>query len=207
MKSSARLGRPVNADAERTRRRILLAAMTHVADVGYSRATMKSIAEQAELTSAAIYRYFPSKADLVLQALDDVFADVMGRLEVAAFSVEGFRARLVALLEEALACMADHPSMTRFEASLLFESTHSPEFAAAVGYRRHTEETLYRRLVVEAVEAGELPGHTCVQAMVDLLTSVSWGLTHLSVIATTDRHRAAIRLTESLLAQGFPTGS
>jgi len=199
MAQRSRIGRPVNADSEQTRRRILAATMAHVAQVGYAKATMKSIAEQAGLTSSALYRYYPAKSELVIAALTTVVSDVMARLEDAAFSKDTLRDRLVALLEEALAACADHPSMTRFEASLYLESAHTPEFAPVVALRRENEEKLYRRLVDEAVRAGELPPGVPVQAVVDMLTSLTWGLTYLSATATADRHRAAIRITEALL--------
>ncbi|HVW42849.1 MAG TPA: TetR/AcrR family transcriptional regulator [Amycolatopsis sp.] len=200
MAPPVRIGRPVNADAERTRRNILMAAMTHVAEVGYAKATMKSIAEHAGLTSSALYRYYPSKSELVIAALNDVIVEVMARLEKAAFAHDSLRDRLIGLLEEALECTRDHPSMTRFEASLFLESSHTPEFAPVIGFRRRAEETLYRRLVDDALRRGELPADTSPVAAVDMVTSITWGLTYLSATATAERHRAAIRITESLLA-------
>jgi len=200
MAAPTRTGRPVNSDAEQTRRNILAAAMTHVAEVGYAKATMKSIAEQAGITSSAIYRYYPSKSELAVASLENVLGEVIDRLEKAAFSADSLRLRLIALLEEAVLCTKDHPAMTRFEAILFFESTHTPEFAPVVVLRRQAEEKLYHRLVDDALRAGELPPDTSPQAMVDMLTSLTWGLTYLSATATADRHRAAIRATEALLS-------
>jgi AcrR family transcriptional regulator len=199
MVASARTGRPVNANAEQTRRRILEATMTHVAEVGYAHATMKSIAEQAGITSAAVYRYFPSKYELVSTALESITREVIGRLEEAAFSENSLRRRLVALLEESLACTRDHPAMTRFEAGLLAELAYNPQFTSVVTARRSNEEWLYGRLFTDAVRSGELPEDTSVQAMVDMFASITWGLTYLSATASNDRHQAAIRATQALL--------
>lgn len=68
--SRKRIGRPRNADrpkgAPPTRRRILNAAGDLFAEKGFQAASMKEVAERADLTIGAIYRYFPSKADLML---------------------------------------------------------------------------------------------------------------------------------------------
>ena len=68
--SRKRIGRPRNSDrpkgAPPTRRRILNAAGDLFAEKGFQSASMKEVAERADLTIGAIYRYFPSKADLML---------------------------------------------------------------------------------------------------------------------------------------------
>ncbi len=46
------LGRPVGANGEETRQRILIAAMRCVAEVGYSKTSIREIAQAAEMTSA-----------------------------------------------------------------------------------------------------------------------------------------------------------
>ena len=55
---SSLLGRPVGANSEETRKRILDATMRCVADVGYSRATIREIARAAQMTSGSLYHYF-----------------------------------------------------------------------------------------------------------------------------------------------------
>ncbi|PPJ25762.1 TetR/AcrR family transcriptional regulator [Nocardia nova] len=84
MGAPAHIGRPTGADGDRTRRRIQTAAMNHMADVGYANATMKAIAEQANVTSAAIYHHFRSKEALVVDTLVSTLDEVMRRLEAAA---------------------------------------------------------------------------------------------------------------------------
>jgi len=200
MSAPARMGRPVNADGERTRRRIMSAAMDYIAEVGYAKATMKSIAEQAGLTSAAIYHYFPSKVELVTATLNALIDEVMVRLARAVDVPGTLRQRFIALLDEAIACVRDYPSVARFDATVYLESARYPNLGAAVARRQRAEETLYSRLVADAVAAGEVSAGIDPQSVVDMLTSLTWGLTHLSATATDDRHRAAVRATEALLA-------
>ncbi|OBA53044.1 transcriptional regulator [Nocardia sp. 852002-20019_SCH5090214] len=200
MSAPARMGRPVNADGEQTRLRIMTAAMDHIAEVGYAKATMKSIAEQAGLTSAAIYHYFPSKVELVTATLNVRIDEVMARLAHAVDFPGTLREHFVALLDEAIACVRDYPSVTRFDATVYLESARYPDLGAAVTRRQRAEEALYSRLVDEAVRAGEVAPGIDARSVVDMLTSLTWGLAHLSATATADRHRAAVRATEALLA-------
>jgi AcrR family transcriptional regulator len=63
-----RRGRPVNADGEETRERLLDAAATTCAETGFDGATMSEIARRAGVTPAAIYNYYESREDLLYAA-------------------------------------------------------------------------------------------------------------------------------------------
>ncbi|MFF3574042.1 TetR/AcrR family transcriptional regulator [Nocardia jiangxiensis] len=178
----------------------MTAAMDHIAEVGYAKATMKSIAEQAGLTSAAIYHYFPSKVDLVTATLNARIDEVMGRLARAVEFPGTLREHFVALLDEAIACVRDYPSVARFDATVYLESARYPDLGAAVARRERAENELYSQLVAEAVRAHEVAPGIDPRAVVDMLTSLTWGLAHLSATTTAERHRAAVGATEALLA-------
>jgi AcrR family transcriptional regulator len=55
----------------RTRQAILNAAWTHFAKDGVANATIRSIAETADLSEVTVYNYFPSRADLVDAVLQE----------------------------------------------------------------------------------------------------------------------------------------
>jgi len=63
-----RRGRPVNADGEETRERLLDAAAVTCAETGFDGATMSEIARRAGVTPAAIYNYYDSREDLLYAA-------------------------------------------------------------------------------------------------------------------------------------------
>jgi AcrR family transcriptional regulator len=67
--ATPQLGRPVGAVGGQTRQRILAATMRCVAELGYSRTTIRQIARTAGVTSANLYNYFPNKAELVAAAI------------------------------------------------------------------------------------------------------------------------------------------
>jgi AcrR family transcriptional regulator len=52
-----------------TRRRILLAARQHFAEVGYERATIRRIADTAQADKASVIKYFGNKQELFRQAV------------------------------------------------------------------------------------------------------------------------------------------
>jgi AcrR family transcriptional regulator len=195
-----RRGRPAGVDAEETRARIMAVATEHIADVGYANATMKAIAERARLTSAAIYHHFPSKLDLAVRISEGHVHLAIERLGAATDREGTLAERFVALLDEALALVGEHPAMTRFAGSLLAEAQHHREFAAVFVRKRAWEEALYSRLVRDAVTSGELSADVNVQTLVDTFTSITAGLTELSTVVSPERHAAAIRAMETVLA-------
>lgn len=84
--------------AERTRRQITEVAVTAFIEHGYDETTMEQIAEAAEIGTSTLYRYFPSKEQLILEP----FAEVLdfGRFLRARPSDEPVDAALaVALLD------------------------------------------------------------------------------------------------------------
>lgn len=194
----------MGADGDQTVRRIKAAAIHHIAEAGYANATMKGIAEGAGITSAAIYHYYRSKEALAVDALESALDEMIARLVAAADRKTGLLDRLTCVLEEAIACTQDYPDVTRFEASLSFETSRHPDLSAVRAKRRESEDALYRRLIEAAITAGEVPGDVDVQALVDTITALSWGLTYLSATAPPARHRRAVRAVEDVLAAGLP---
>lgn len=59
---AARVGRPVDADGQATRARILITDRTTFADLGHAATTYRLLAESTGLAHSAAYDYFGSKA-------------------------------------------------------------------------------------------------------------------------------------------------
>ncbi|MDG1267776.1 MAG: TetR/AcrR family transcriptional regulator [Ilumatobacter sp.] len=66
--SAARVGRPVDADGQATRARILIADRTTFADLGHAATTYRLLAESTGFAHSAAYDYFGSKAEPVLRS-------------------------------------------------------------------------------------------------------------------------------------------
>ena len=110
----SQLGRPVGADGEQTRRRIITATMRCVAEVGYSQTTIRGIARGAEMTSGTLYHYFPNKSELLRATDEEVEAIVLPRLRAAAALTDDPLDRLDAVLDESKRLFRDYPSLAAY---------------------------------------------------------------------------------------------
>lgn len=68
-KQAASRGRPVNADLTPA---IMEAVLSLLADKGYARLTTALVAKQAGVSTATLYRRWPSKRDLILAAAEQI---------------------------------------------------------------------------------------------------------------------------------------
>jgi AcrR family transcriptional regulator len=119
----SQLGRPVGADGEQTRRRIITAAMRCVAEVGYSKATIREIARAADMTSGSLYHYFPNKSELLKATGVEVEDIALPRLRAAIAHTDDVVDQLDAVLEESKRLIRDYPYLAVF---LRATRAHSP---------------------------------------------------------------------------------
>src|ERR1700761_4181087 len=94
------LGRPVGASGEETRQRIIVATMKCVAEVGYSKATIREIARAADVTSATLYNYFRNKSELIKATIAARADASMPRVRKAAERPGDVIDRIEAVLDE-----------------------------------------------------------------------------------------------------------
>jgi AcrR family transcriptional regulator len=174
--------------------------MKHVGEYGYTGATFNNIAEEAGLTSGAVYYHFRSKKDLVVAVIGDVTAQLMQRFERAAARADNLQGQLIAILEETIAVTDEMPHLASFSVSIRVDGRRHPELSRALQYSSSTYYSLYKRLVEEAVERGDLPKGVDPRDVTDMFGLISFGLTMLTVELPGDRHRVAIRTIEKLLS-------
>ncbi|HWS94211.1 MAG TPA: helix-turn-helix domain-containing protein, partial [Mycobacterium sp.] len=111
----SQLGRPVGANGEQTRARIIAAAMRCVAELGYSQATIREIARAAEMTSGSLYHYFPNKSELLKATVREIEEIAFPRLRAAAARTDDVVGRLEAVLDESDRLMRDYPYLAAFD--------------------------------------------------------------------------------------------
>jgi AcrR family transcriptional regulator len=166
--TQARLrGRP---RSEKAHKAILAAAAELLLARGLSAVSMDAVAERAGVSKATIYRWWPSKETLALDAL---------YTEWAAFQPDprdtgSLRGDLLALLHPWARAVGSRP-YARVIAALLTEVHTDPAFAAEyhkrlVEPRRDQARTLFRR----AIERGEIPADTDLEVAVDLVYGPLW---------------------------------
>ncbi|HEY0225430.1 MAG TPA: helix-turn-helix domain-containing protein [Mycobacterium sp.] len=197
--SPSQLGRPVGANAEETRRRILIAAMRCVAQVGYSQATIREIARAAEMTSGSLYHYFPNKSELLKATGDEIEEIVAPRLRAAAAQSDDAVDRLDAVLDESQRLIADYPYLTAFlRAVRAGSATRSRRDSP-----RHPESKAMRDVVTEIVAdaraRGTLSPETDPAAVVETICALTRGLSERAASLSPQDYEATLGSAKKLI--------
>lgn len=130
---------------------IMTAAIDVLAEVGYERMTVDMVAARAKAGKATLYRRWPSKADLVLDAVGCMGAAKAGPLP----DTGSLRGDLVALLSPRTVHDADHKLKVML--GLASVTAHSPELAESIREAfLEPRAAVTRALLERAKERGEI---------------------------------------------------
>lgn len=194
MRAKTQLGRPVGASGEQTRRRIIVATMKCVAEVGYAKATIREIARMANMTSASLYNYFPNKSELIKAAIAARTDTAMPRLRRAAQRPGTIVDRIEAVLEESGQLMREYPDLAAFEFAIRAEtiaarrtSRGRPENPGFEAFRGIIEG-----VVEDARQRGELGDHPDSRAVVAAIYALVYGLTEVAATLPPEDYHAAL---------------
>lgn len=108
-------------DTSETRDRILEAAVRVFSREGFDRASVKSIAEEAEVAVGSIYNHFRNKDDLLISIFEDEFHDRMALLDRLRASRIPVRDQVQQLLQDHFARAREHRELAEL---LLYERFH-----------------------------------------------------------------------------------
>jgi len=159
--TSRRPGRP---RSERARRAILQAAADLLLDEGTAHVSMDTVAERAGVSKATIYRWWPSKERLALDALLEWTGT-----DSAPRDTGTLRGDLLALVRPWVREIRRRP-FARVIGALLTEAQSDPAFAE--DYRRHFVEQRrapMRAAFERAIARGEVPADLDVEVALDLI--------------------------------------
>jgi TetR/AcrR family transcriptional repressor of uid operon len=157
------------------RRHILRAARTEFTERGYAGATFEQIGMRVGLTRTAVNHHFSSKQVLyraVLAQSEAWIADAGKRRR--RYGETTLLAELSALLTNAVALEARHPSTAALTMSSVLQAYRHPQFdtpKSLAAIRTHLTATVQR-----AVQRGELNVDTDVASLVAMLTAVLCGV-------------------------------
>jgi AcrR family transcriptional regulator len=192
------LGRPVGANGDQTRERILVVARRQFGDHGYARATLSSISQEVGLTSGAIYYYFRSKQALLTALMEQTTQIGIEGLQAAADRAVTLRGRLRAVLEENMACLEATPELARFRISAWADGGRYPELRQALEASSLEYDSFFRQIVEEAITDGELPPGIDAQHLTDMVRMVTFGMMALAGEFPRERTHGAIEAIEAL---------
>jgi AcrR family transcriptional regulator len=132
-------------------------------EVGYDRMSMDAVAARARASKATIYRGWPNKPDLVMEAFEHKFG---GPLEPR--DTGSLRGDLMALLT--MACQVANSADGDIVTGLMTAATRNPELADVM--RRciyESKQSAYDTIVDRAVRRGELPDGATAELLHEIL--------------------------------------
>jgi AcrR family transcriptional regulator len=149
---SAARRRPRARQPARTRARLVEAARSLLERGGYAGASVQAIAARVGVSAGALYRHFPSKADLFVE----VFRDAAKR-DLAAMQAASASGSSVARLEAAVTAHARRALGSRRLAWALLHEPVDPLVDAERLAHRRTYCRHMAALLRQGIAAGELP--------------------------------------------------
>lgn len=195
-----RLGRPVASDGDERRRLIVDSARRQFARSGYAGTTNREIAEQAGITTGAIYHYFRSKLDVYLAVFEETDRVILERYgQVTSDPTMSFDQMVAAILEVSSQMNREDESLAAFITSASVDAHRIPDLMAS--YRAHDRQMVgfFEQLVDRGIEEGSLDPAARSDAM-DAIRVLTIGLTWYSVrVHDPEAHRRATVATVSAL--------
>jgi AcrR family transcriptional regulator len=195
-----KLGRPRAVDSAETRSNILDVARRIFARDGYGATTNRSIADEAGITTSAIYHYFPSKAELYGAVYEVVQRIVYDQFELALARPGTLTQRFGWALDASIELNRSDSSIAGFLVAVQSEMQRHPELIELIVPIRTRTATFVSRLVADAEAAHEFAPGVQPLAVEDLLNVVLSGLaTFATVTGDPERHEQAIRALQRFL--------
>src|SRR5690348_9126806 len=149
-KSDGQAGR--TAVSAPTRQKLMTAAAELIAELGWGRVTTRAMAERAGLPHGAVSYHFRGKQELLIEAAMFTFARAVPVDEFAALAgLEDFIGLVAAE-------MADRDPIDPVLSRLMFEAMREAERDAVLRGRMSAMIARYRKLMVQAVRAGQERG-------------------------------------------------
>lgn len=182
-------GRP---RSEQARRAVLDAAVGLIEESGYGRLTLDGIARRAGVSRQTVYRWWPGKAEIVLEALNDAASAIAPAPDSGSLETD-----LRTLLRRTIkgATGRNARMLTALMAEAQLDEDFAESFRSGFLARR-------RRVLRDTLERGRARGEIGDSADLDFLVDLAFGTLWYRILshhARLDR-RFADQLTDTLLA-------
>lgn len=195
------LGRPRAVDSTDTRSNLLISARRTFTRDGYGATTNRNIADAAGITTAAIYHYFPSKAELFKAVYLDVQHIVDDCFDVAMRRPGSLADRFGWVLDAASELNRQDSSIAGFIVAMPTEIERHAELGELRAAEKSRTIPFIEQLVADSVANNEFADGVVPSAVEDLLTAVISGLTVLSTLTQDpERHVAAVGALKRFLS-------
>jgi AcrR family transcriptional regulator len=155
-----------------TRERLLATAIELLEEGGYTAASVAAIAERSGLSAGALYRHFPSKAELFVQVFRAAAEEELAALREAVAVPGGTMEKLDAIVREFTGSALARP---RLAWALGYEPVDPLVDAERLAYRQTYRERLATLLRV-GIAAGDLPEQDAELTAAALIGAISEAL-------------------------------
>jgi AcrR family transcriptional regulator len=161
-----------SARGDATRERLLAAAVELLEEGGYAAASVVAIAERGGVAAGALYRHFPSKAELFVEVFRAVAEEELETLRAASVVQGTVVDKLDAILGEFIGSAMEQP---RLAWALGYEPVDPLVDAERLAYRQ-TYRTRLAELLRKGIESGELPDQDAELTAAALIGAISESL-------------------------------
>ncbi|WP_395110009.1 TetR/AcrR family transcriptional regulator [Actinomadura sp. SCN-SB] len=158
--------RPGRPRSEEARRAILAAALDELKERGYRGLTMQGIAARAGVGKQTVYRWWPSKADVVLDAMVDMAETVVAVPDTGTLSDD-----LVAFLKATFRQRGQRPILIGLMAQALLDPGFAKVFRDRFLFARRM---VLRQIMERARERGEISPEMDLELAIDVVYGVLW---------------------------------
>ncbi len=167
------MARTTGSDGERTEAAIRDAALTLIARLGYEAMSMRRLGDEVGVQAAALYRYFPTKEDLLFSLMRDHMEGLHASWTAANPGAADPAARLAAFVRNHIAFHVARRHSTHV--SNLELRSLSPDRLSAILRLRNAYEKELRQILREGAEAGRFDiddARLTAMAIIQMITGV-----------------------------------
>lgn len=192
---SVKRGRPFGSSAKATRERLLKAAEKHFNQQAYSDVSMAKVAKSAGITGAAIYNYFDSKDDLFEATVTNRIRTYNQTINEAVAGSGSWKDKYNRLLEAVTPLHEKSSGFPMIGVVVINRLQQEPEKFLEIRSLREDSAKVFRALVAEGVDCGDLPKDTDIAITGDLLMAIT-----ASTISTVSFYHPSLDDMSSIIA-------
>ncbi len=184
----------------KNRQALIQAAVDVIEDKGYQKATMREIAKVANLSDAAIYKYFPAKENLLFGYFEYSLHQAFNELDkIEGFDEYQFVEQIHLLVEKQLDVFAKNKDFVQMAFKEVFASTLKGTMTESA---KHREEYLefVRRYFEAAVHAEEFPPPPNLDFICELFWDWQIGVVYYWLRDTSPEHENTTQVLDKSLA-------
>jgi TetR/AcrR family transcriptional regulator, fatty acid metabolism regulator protein len=146
---------------------LIATARVLLTEVGYERFLPAELAQRCGVSEATVYRYFPTKRELLVRVAEVWFEEILDALEPGVTQHEGSYERLRYVVRYAVEVVRREPTLTRF---ILNELRPDPDFRSTSIYRSNRRFTgIVRQVLADAVARGDYRDDVPVELLRDMI--------------------------------------